>query len=526
MSEENSYIGIVKTVHCENQADSTALITPLMKWSIENGNWFWHNIEQKELNEMFQIKLDVWWSNIPDQILEGQVLKFSISENEDFRPSLSTTKAGSKQNRKFVVSSAHSVCELFEMKATNSTENESKIRSDLIKEGLPSKPFCNSQVFVSINDYSWLGPLEFITNQHNNRLCMIVDDSYLKAIPVYRIPSDLRIIPKILRGRFFIDPNEDFGEIIDYRNWQPDDLFFSGLTDILRKIDHKSFKIFDLNLQNFYQYLEQVDYSNLPEKDIIIERNKNKACRHRLKELKDLKLAQKRDIEIIAKTIMNMDGLKNMFNTINKEAVQETNIVAQAEKKLSDLCQEKANIEVHLTKDLTEIRRQNLELLEQEYAEAKKQTEIELAIIKKQIEQEISQIFEQKTDLELQIENMEKKIENLGQIIINNEAEIESKKLEKICLDDKILDTKNEFTKLETSLEFQRIGMNQTLEKFEQSLNNCLDRLAVEPTSMLAEALANDAFLQLIFGKKQRLLESTSSIQSSSNMPVFEISKP
>lgn len=98
-----------------------------------------------------------------------------------------------------------------------------------------------------------------------------------------------------------------------------------------------------------------------------------------------------------------------MFNTINKEAVQETNIVAQAEKKLSDLCQEKANIEVHLTKDYLEIRRQNLELLEQEDAEAKKQTEIELAIIKKQIEQEISQIFEQKTDLELQIENMERK---------------------------------------------------------------------------------------------------------------------
>ncbi|CAK0750604.1 hypothetical protein CCP3SC15_160018 [Gammaproteobacteria bacterium] len=113
---------------------------------------------------------------------------------------------------------------------------------------------------------------------------------------------------------------------------------------------------------------------------------------------------------------------------------------------------------------------------------------------------------------------LEEQIEILQQQIIETENELQSKSIEMQILERKIFDLKGQATKFEESL-------NQSFDKFEYSLIERFDKAITEPTGMLAEVLANDAFLQILLGKKQRRLRVGGKIQPSNNTLTFEIKK-
>lgn len=236
MLEENTYVGFIKTIQREPIDDFSAIIKPLMIWNSELSLWV--DINHQNNDCLFPIKGDVWWSNISDNISEGQLWKFKIVKNKDYKPSLSTQKAGSIQNRKFIVLK-DSAYELFEIKSTN-FNNLSEIKSSLIKEGLPSIPFCNSQVLISFDENKLIGPLEFIIDENKNRLRLIRDNLSFDAIPIYSILSDIKIKPAALNGRIFIDQKTNFGEIIDYYNWY------------INSENIKNYQIYSLSNNNLY----------------------------------------------------------------------------------------------------------------------------------------------------------------------------------------------------------------------------------------------------------------------------------
>jgi len=84
------------------------------------------------------------------------------------------------------------------------------------------------------------------------------------------------------------------------------------------------------------------------------------------------------------------------------------------------------------------------------------------------------------------------------------EQEVSNIRQEKDRIEEHVIKLRKEKTEIELTLETQRNRMNQTLDEFERLLNERLNQIVVEPSSVLAEALANDAFLQLIFGNYKK----------------------
>ncbi len=450
MLEENIYIGIIKTICRENDNIDTAIIKPLMVWSNILNSWIDIDIDVKNISKNFPIKGDVWFSNTSDNILEGQVWKFRLNENKKYKPSLSTMKAGSIENRKFVVveNTASELLEIIDNKFKNIEEI---VKSYLKKEGLSSTSYCNSQVLVVFDGNKLIGPLELILDEHKNKLRMILDNSYFSSIPIYNILISMQIVPKNLNGRFFIDPEKDFGNITEYCNW-----YFE-----LEKLD--LIKIAHL----------QQEKSNLEHE---IQKKSKKQTENEVGLLNN----QKSDLEY------EIDNLQQK--------------IGENQDKITHLRQEKSDLE----------------------------REIEIQIkSQKKIENEIDLLSNQKSDLEYEIENLQQEISEkqdvINQLHIEVEEEIQSTKLEKENLENEILNIKNRFVEIEKSLQLQRSRMNEMLDEFDDLLNQRLNRFAEKPESMFAEALANDAFLQLIFGKDKRRLELGSFSQVPQNTPTFEI---
>ena len=358
------------------------------------------------------------------------------------------------QNRKFIVLK-DSAYELLEIINTSFSSIEEIITSSLIKDGLPSKPFCNSQILIQFNENKLIGPLEFIIDEHKIRLRMIIDDLLFMTIPIYSILTDIKIKPATLNERIFVDQKTNFGKIINYYNW---------LVEL--------------------------------EKLVISENIKNH--------------------QIPKKVNDDQDNISKIIEEIYSKVHE------QIEIKINQLSQEKSELEHQITQirqDAIEIRYKAQQQIEKELAKVQDDIDEIRRKSQEQIEKEIAPMRQKKAELEHQIKNV-------GQILIENEAEIESKKIEKINLENEIIAIKNESIKLEKNIEVQRACMSQILNGFERSLTERFDQLAVEPTSILAEALANDAFLQFVLGKGKRRLELGSSTPPlSSNTPIFEIKR-
>ena len=80
------------------------------------------------------------------------------------------------------------------------------------------------------------------------------------------------------------------------------------------------------------------------------------------------------------------------------------------------------------------------------------------------------------------------------------EQELEPIRSEKNKLHQEISKLQQESKELGQAIATQRDSMSRMLDKFEHALAERFDKLTIDPTSMLAEALANDAFLRLIVG--------------------------
>lgn len=81
------------------------------------------------------------------------------------------------------------------------------------------------------------------------------------------------------------------------------------------------------------------------------------------------------------------------------------------------------------------------------------------------------------------------------------EQALEPIRSEKNKLEQEILRLQQKSGELGRAIAAQRESMSRILGEFEQALTERFDKLAIDPTSMLAEALANDAFLRLIAGR-------------------------
>ena len=106
------------------------------------------------------------------------------------------------------------------------------------------------------------------------------------------------------------------------------------------------------------------------------------------------------------------------------------------------------------------------------------------------------------------------------------EQELEPIRLEKNELHQEISKLQQESKKLSQAIATQRDSMSMMLDKFECDLAERFDKLAIDPTSMLAEALANDAFLRLIVGHERPLLMLKPSSHPIEQGNLFETGTP
>lgn len=414
MTEDSFYIGIVKERFPSNPVDRI-IVYPLME--LDKQKNIWTNIDTIRCLQLFPDKgLIVSFIDNPN-LLENQVIYFKIYENSKY------IRGDSKRHAKFSIDKNHFHV-LLELLTLNFQGSESDLREAIISGNLHYDQPHNSECLIALSENRWLGPLKFQLNNPSH--CIVpVDPNLWHNLQIHQIDEHSRIIPKHLGNRFFVDPNQSFGKLLDLRNWQTEPIFISCL--IKRLNEHlKEPQSFSKVSSGFHDL-----------KKLVEQPKEDKALLHRLQELETMNGLQQKDIDAITKILSAMKPFHNELERIKKETIAKT----QAEVKI------KAEEEIYL-------RRQ------------------------------------EKTELENQI------------------AEL-----------------KHKAAKLEQFLEKQNTCMGQTLDKFERSLAEHLDRFAVEPTSILAEALANDAFLQLILGKNRRQLKlaPSTTLLLPINTPNFEI---
>ena len=261
----------------------------------------------------------------------------------------------------------------------------------------------NSNCLVSLGEGKWIGPLKFFVKEPSYHLIPIEPEKW-HNLGIRQISNDIKIAPSRLNGRIFVDQNEDFDKILDYRNWQPRPIFIEHLIKRLRDYLKESNKSICDDLCKLGNLFRQSREDN--------------ALLCRLQEYDNMNDLQQESIDAIVQLLRDMEPF---------------------------------------AKDLEKAK---TAILTQVCEEAKLKAEQEL----------------EDTHREIQ------KSENL------------------------LSDLKIEVNKLEKHLEAQHSCMTQTLDKFERSLSERLSQLTTEPSSVLAEVLANDAFLQLVLGQGKRQL--------------------
>lgn len=283
----------------------------------------------------------------------------------------------------------------------------------------------------------------------------------LNAIQIRQINQIDIIKPIQLNNRIFVDLNHEHGELLYYSNWQSEPIFIIRLIYRLR------------------QHLEKSKNSNFiidadESKNLTQQKNRDKAILQRLQEQENMNNLKQEDISSIIELLMVMEP----FHSKLEEAK-----------------------ELHLKKCREELRTQ----AQQE---------------KSGIEDKIETLKRQYEDIQHKIDNQHTR---LGQLLIKSDEELEYKNIEKSHLENQISSLESQADQLEKSIDLQQDRINQVLIEFEHSLSKRLNQLASEPTGILAEALANDAFLQFLLGKRERSLDLGSYTKPQINKPNFEI---
>ncbi len=472
MPENDFYIGIVQDRFPNNPVDRIVVL-PLMKWDGEKN--IWTDIDKTRCRQLFPDK-GLIVSFIDDtNLLEDQVIKFKVHQNSRYIPgsSLRHAKFSIDKNQFYV---------LLELLILDFEGSEANLREAVLSGNLVYNHPHNSRCLIALGQKRWLGVLTFKLNDPLHRL-IPTDPENWRKLEVRQIQETDRIRPASLDSRIFVDPSSDFGKLVDLDNWQPKVIFvkrlISRLNEHLEKLKSNHHTNPSLDLYEF--------------KKIIRQRKRDKAILHRLQEHENMENLQKEDIDSIIQLLTAMEPFYTELEKIKEATInqvrQETK--AKAEQEFYTIHEEKAGLEIkiaNLKKETQDLYRKAEEEIEQKYNKAQEEIEVLRREAHEKIELEVIPIKQEKSNIEQQVVQLQK-----------------------------------EATEIELTLEIQRNRMNQTLDEFERLLNERLKQIVVEPSSVLAEALANDAFLQLIFGNYKQSLDLKSSTSCPIEIPTYEV---
>lgn len=475
MNKDDFYIGIVQDrfsgKFSRNPVDRI-ILSPLMEWDRKNNTWM--DIEKARCRQLFPDK-GLVISFIDDaNLLEGQVIKFKAYENSKYIPgnSLRHAKFSIDKNQFYVLSELL----IFDFKGS-----EADLREAVLSGNLVYNKKHNSECFIALGKKRWLGILTFKLNDPLHRLIPNNPENWRK-LEIRQIEESDRIRPALLDSRVFVDPSQDFRNSFDLYNWQPKNTFIKRLINRLNEHLEKLKSIPYKSSLDLYEF-----------KDLIRQRNRDKAILHRLQEHENMENLQKEDIESIIQLLTAMEPfyteLEKIKETTINQVRQETK--AKAEQEVYTIREEKAGLEIqiaNLKKETQDLYRKAEEEIEQKYNKSQEEIEVLRREAHEKIELEVIPIKQEKSDLQQQLIQLQK-----------------------------------EATEIELTLETQHNRMNQTLDEFERLLNERLNQIVVEPSSVLAEALANDAFLQLIFGNYKQSLDLNPSTSCPIEIPIYEV---
>lgn len=472
MNEDGFYIGIVQDRFSSDPVDRI-VVSPLMECDGKNT---WIDIDKVRCRQLFPDK-GLVVSFIDDaNLLEGQVIKFKVHQNSKYIPgnSLRHAKFSIDKNQFYV---------LTELLILDFKGSETDLREAVLSGNLIYNRKHNSKCFIALGKKRWLGVLTFKLNDPLRRLIPNDPENWRK-LEIRQIEESDRIKPASLDVRVFVDPSRDFGMSVDLDNWQPKATFIKRLISRLNEHLEK------LKSAHHNSSLDLYEFRNL-----IRQKKRDKAILHRLQEHENMENLQKEDIDSIVQLLTAMEPfhseLEKIKQTIIAQLMEE--IKTKDEQEVSPLRQEKDGLKI----EITDLKREASEL------HCKIQEEIERE--RNNAQEEIKEF---RRDAQEKIE-----------------LELIPKRQEKSDIEQQIITLQQEAIALELTLETQRNQINQTLDEFEQLLNERLNRLVVEPSSVLAEALANNTFLRLVLGRNKQSLNLKSSTLYPKNILAYQIKK-
>lgn len=350
---------------------------------------------------------------------------------------------------------------LFELLMLNFKGSELELKEAILSGKITYNSSHNSECLIALDRDKWLGNFKFQLNNGSHHLTPTNPES-LHNLKLYKIEEKNKIKSIYLNNRIFIDSDHNLGELIDIESWQPKATFIKRLINRLH--EHLERLKFNSNSS-----IDLHEFGNLMRQKKI-----DKAILQRLQEHENMNNLKQEDISSIIELLTVMEP----FHSKLEEAK-----------------------ELHLKKCREEIRTQ--------------------------AQQEKSGIEDQIEKLKRHYEDLQHKIDDqhtqLDQFLIKSNEELEYKIIEKNHLENQISSLKNQADQLEESIGLQQDRINQVLIEFEHSLSKRFNQLASEPTGILAEALANDAFLHFLLGKRERSLDLGSLTKPQINKPNFEI---
>ena len=512
MTEDGLYIGVVQE-RFNSGAVNRIIVLPLMEWIEQNNTWL--DIDKDRRRKLFPDKgLIICFIN-DMRFLENQVLKFRVYQNPNYIPGSSIRHA------KFSVDRNH-FCVLSELLILDFEGSESDLREAILSGKMRYDQPYNSECLIALGTKRWLGLLKLRANGssvtvhspsqregaggratrwhgdisplptsprwgegserlHLSHHLVPTDPENWRNLEIRQIDESDRIRPAYLDGRVFIDPDHNFGKLINLENWQPNTIFVKRLINRLYEHLQKSKSVSKSSL-DFYEFV-----------NLVRQQRRDRAILHRLQEHENMNGLQQEDIDTIIQLLMSIEPFHNELER-NKQVIffeAREKAKVQAEKELTSIHHEKAELELQaeqIRQEIAQLHQKSEEQLEQKFIKVQEEIEEIKQRSYEQIEQELAPVRQEKSD-------MEQKVIELGR----------------------------EAAEIELTIKYQRIRMSQILNQFDQSLTERFNRFASEPTGMLAEVLANDAFLQLVLGNNQRRLEFRSSTLSPSSTPIFEI---
>ena len=425
MIEDGIYIGIVTNRSPTSDPVDRITISPLMEWDKNEKNWI--DIDEIRRQQLFpDTGLVVYFSDDPS-FLKNQVLKFKPYRNSKY------IQGDPKFYSKFSVDK-NNYCLLNELLILEPEVSKPDLRDKILRGAISAyKQRYNSNCLVSVGQKKWIGPLKICIDSSCNLIP--IESETWDCLKVYKINDDIRIAPSYLDGRVFVDPDQGFGERVDFENWQPPLIFINHL---LKRLKKTTLKKSTLPPKSGFSELQQF---NQPHED--------KAILLRLREYKHMSNIPKKDIDAIVEVLESMEPFQSQLKAAKQSVLDQ-------------------------------------------YREDIK-----------------AKASEKKSGLENQIQILERKSIELQQKIDDQHKEIG--------------DQHTQADQLKKSIELQQDRVNRVLIEFEHSLNQRLNQFASEPTGILVEALANDAFLQFLLGKMERSLNLGSSTKAQNKKPKFEI---